>query len=85
MDAMAFSKPVVSTKKPSIAENLKEVALLVSPGNHKELAQAIVTLLNNEELAKEVGAKGRALVESSYRLQLSVQKTLDIYSEVASR
>ena len=85
MDALAFSKPVVSTKIPSIAESLNDAALLVSPGNHKELAEAIVTLLNNAELAKEIGAKGRALLEKRYRLQHSVQKVLDIYGEVMCR
>jgi glycosyltransferase involved in cell wall biosynthesis len=85
IDAMAYSKPVVSTKIPSITESLKGTALLVSPGNHKELAQAISTLLNDEGLASEMGERGRALVESTYQLQRSVQATLDLYSEVVGR
>jgi 1,4-alpha-glucan branching enzyme len=81
LDAMAFSKPVVSTILPCLKEYLSESALLVPPGDFKTLADAVISLLDDRKLAKELGARGRRLIETRFNWDVVVRKVLDVYAE----
>jgi glycosyltransferase involved in cell wall biosynthesis len=61
LEAKASGKPVVATKVggiPYVVTDKKE-GFLVNYGDHKELANAIITLLGDPELRNEMGANGR--------------------------
>jgi glycosyltransferase involved in cell wall biosynthesis len=85
LDAFAFSKPVVSTSTPCITEYLNDSVLLVPLGDVEALASAIELLLTNNKLAKELGEKGRRLVETRFIWDFVVEEILEVYHEVARK
>ena len=58
LEAMASGAPVIASSIPSISEVLGEAALLVDPTDGTSLARAIIRLLKDEELRKELASKG---------------------------
>lgn len=59
LEAMEAGVPVVSTTAGSIPEVAGEAALLVDPGNHDELARAIVAAVGDRDLAADLVRLGR--------------------------
>jgi len=82
LDALAFSKPIVSTSLPSLKEYLGTSALLVPPRDFEALAHAVTSLLDDEGLCRALGVKGHRLVETYFRWDVVVEKVLDVYHEV---
>jgi len=65
IEAFASGLPVVSTKVGGIPDLVgKETALLVETGNYHEMAEKILCLLANPDLAKTLIASGRRLSEN---------------------
>ena len=66
LEAMALSKAVVATNiagYASVVTNGRE-GLTVPPKKHKPLAQAINSLITDEDLRKELGERGRLTAEN---------------------
>jgi len=82
LDAFMFSKPVISTQIPCISDYLSETAILTPPGDYKSLAKAILQLLDEPNMAKEYGRKGRELIETSLRWDLVVDRIEAVYTDV---
>lgn len=82
-EAMAARKPIVSTKVGSVGEVVSdgETGILVPPSNPNALAQAILSLLRDRKMMKELGTAGRKRVENMFLLQDLVNKLLKLYSE----
>jgi len=60
LEAMASGKPIVATENPGYRELLgRQEALLVPPHDPAGFAEAVIELLHNPELRKEMGMKGR--------------------------
>ena len=61
----ACAKPVVATDIPEIGELIEDVGggIVVPPNDVQQLSEALVSLLENPELAGEMGKKGRTIVE----------------------
>lgn len=55
-------KPIISSNLNAIADVVGDNAILVEPGNPQAFADGILTLLNDEELAKKIGGRRRALL-----------------------
>ncbi len=84
LEAMACSKPVISTHIVGMANGIKEdnSGIIVKPRDSKALADAIVKILQDEEGARERGKNGRRLVEEKYTWK-NVRKSIeDVYSEI---
>jgi len=79
--AYAFGKPVVATAVGGIPEVLDHgrTGYLVSPRDPRGLAEAIVTLLQNQNLRKEMGRKALERAESELSWQSVARKTLGVY------
>lgn len=79
--AYAFGKPVVATTVGGIPEVLDhgQTGYLVSPRDPHGLAEAIVTLLQNQNLRKEMGRKALERAESELSWQGIARKTLSVY------
>ncbi len=82
LDALAFSKPIVSTLIPGIMDHLNGSTLLVPPGESKALACAVIRILSDEKLARELGTRGRHLIETRFSWDVIIEKVLDVYHEV---
>jgi len=80
MEAMGAGKAVIATSISGIPELVEHGVngLLVAPGNARELADAIRTLLGDAELRARLGAKGKEKVEREFRLERTVTELLAI-------
>jgi glycosyltransferase involved in cell wall biosynthesis len=68
LEAMARRIPNIASRLESISEIIKdkETGLLLEPGNHCQLSEYIISLLNNPEMAREIGLAGRKRLESHF-------------------
>lgn len=84
LEAMACEKPVIATEIVGAAEDVKKrnAGRIVKPKDEKALAEAIIEILEDKVLAKEMGRKGRKLLEEKYTWDKVAKKTLQIYKEV---
>jgi len=82
LEAMAAAKPVVGTNVGGTPEQLIDnvTGLLVPPRNSVYLAEAIIKILRDKKIAKEMGVFGRRRVEESFGLDLHVRKVEDVYN-----
>jgi len=82
LEAMAAGLPVVATRVGGLPEVVQHglTGFLVERGGSEELAGAVATLLNHEDMAQDFGKQGRRWVET----EVSVRKHVDTLSEVFS-
>ncbi len=85
LDAMAAGKPIVATRTGGIPEVVVEgeTGFLVPPRDHEAMAEAIVRLLQDEPLRRQMGNAGRARARSLFSTERMVQNTLQVYQRVA--
>jgi len=71
MEAMASGRAVVSTSISGIPELVEHGTngLLVKPGDARELANAMRTLLSDPQRAKEMGVRGQQKVRAEFTIQ----------------
>ncbi len=83
LEAQAASKPVITFNTGGVRETIlnQETGLLVEP-NNKELANAIMKLLKNNEMRNKMGKKGREFVSKNFSWEKSAKKLLETYKEV---
>ena len=86
LDAMAMKLPVVGTHAGGIPEAVvhEKTGLLVPPGHPRELAEAIVRLLNDPALRTRLGAAGLARVTEQFGVARMLHGTLDAYRRAAA-
>ena len=74
-------KPVVGSSVDGIKEVVvhEETGLLAPPQNSGELAKAIIRLLDNPGLLKELGKKGRNRVLEQFTAERHAKETLELY------
>ena len=86
IEGNACGKPVVGTKMGGIQYVIVdgETGLLVPPKDPNALADAIIKLLNNEDLAERMGENGRKLVEEKYTWKRVAEMTEEVYRGVIS-
>jgi glycosyltransferase involved in cell wall biosynthesis len=87
LDAMAMCLAVVGTTAGGIPEAVVpyETGLLVTPGDAKELAGAIITLLKDPAMRKVYGDAGRDRVAKHFGVDQLVDGTLAVYRRLTSR
>ena len=85
LEAMASGKPVVASNIPGYASVVSdgEDGILVPPQNYNELARALKTLLDDEKLCNQMGAKGRAK-SRNFSWELVAQRVMNYYIRVIS-
>jgi glycosyltransferase involved in cell wall biosynthesis len=81
LEAMRWGTPVVGTHAGGIPEVVQDgkTGLLVPPECPAELAQAIVSLLQNEGRRRELGDSARRRVESSFTVDLMAERAAALY------
>ena len=82
LEAMASGTPVIGTKVGGIPEIIDGCGLLVSPGNAKELANAINLVLNNQSVERRLSRLGKRRVEKVYDWNVVVRRIVALYREV---
>jgi glycosyltransferase involved in cell wall biosynthesis len=85
LEAMACSKPVVSTDLPTGVRSVnrhEKTGLVVPPGDPCALAGALNRLLSDPRLRVVLGEAARRRVENEFEAARMVSKTLEVYREV---
>jgi glycosyltransferase involved in cell wall biosynthesis len=84
IEAMASSRPVVASRAGGPVEIVAHgtSGLLVTPGDHRELAAAILKLINDPAWARGLGQAGRRRVEKHYALRDQVRRIEALYEEI---
>lgn len=81
LEAFAHSRPVIVTRVGGIPEIVDEkCGILISLGDIKSLTKAIVTLLNNKNLAEEMGKIGKNKVITQFSMRSYIEKVFHIYN-----
>jgi glycosyltransferase involved in cell wall biosynthesis len=82
--ACAFRKPVVATSVGAIPEVIDngKTGLLVPPRNEEALAKAIIKLLKDENLRKEMGENAYRKMREELSWDTIAEKTIEVYKEV---
>ena len=84
LEAMACGAVVIASSTPAVTEVVEDAACLVAPGEVNELAEAMITLLQDENERRRLSAAGlkRALQFSWNR---TAQLMLGVYREACER
>lgn len=84
LEYMAAARAVVATDvggaREAIAEN--ETGFLVSSGDDEALAARIVFLLRNRERAREMGERGRQIIEEKFSCEAQLRRTEKLYDQL---
>lgn len=86
-DAMAFRLPIVATRIGKIPEVIdhQKTGLLVPPQRPKSLANAILKVHENRELAARLGKNGYEDVHQKYSAESMALHAIDLYEELAAK
>ncbi len=84
--AMAAGLPCISTKRGALAEVVDDqrTALVVEP-NGKEFAAAMLRLITDGELRKELSEAGRHEVEQRFSAGRMVENTIRVYEDILKK
>jgi glycosyltransferase involved in cell wall biosynthesis/peptidoglycan/xylan/chitin deacetylase (PgdA/CDA1 family) len=87
LESMAAGVPVVATAVGGTPEIVDDgvTGLLVPPREPAALAQAILKLLEQPELARRLGGAGREKVQRSFNLRRMVTETERLYAQLLDR
>lgn len=85
MEYMQSAKPVVATRVGGLPDLVHDGVngLLVEPHNAIDLAEAIVTLLRDPALARQMGRRGREMQKSEFSIEATTRRVEDLYEELA--
>ena len=82
-EAMACELPVISSDVGKAKEFIGEdKGIILKDETIEELTEKIDYLLNNKELAKEMGKKARKMIVENYRWGKTIDETAELYRDV---
>jgi len=81
---MACRLPIIMTNFPHWKEMFNDCALFSNPEDPGDIAKNIQKLVNNPNLRKAMGKKGRALVEAEYNWEKESIKLIEMYKVMLS-
>ena len=87
VEAMACAKPVIASDSGGPREIVQDgvTGLLVRPGDAARFAQAILTLLGDEERRLRMGQAGAARVRELFSAERMVRQLEDVYQEMVGK
>ncbi len=86
VEAQASGVPVVATKVGGVIDIIEDGknGLLVPPADHKSMADAIMRIYEDTQLARELAENAYAKIKEKYTVELMVKNTLDVYRDALS-
>jgi len=82
--ASAYGLPIIATKVGGFPYQIRnrENGLLVNPDSSKAIAQAVLQLLNNQEMRGKLGKSARMYAEKCLSWEMIAEQHLKLYEEV---
>ncbi|MBI5310332.1 MAG: glycosyltransferase family 4 protein [Actinobacteria bacterium] len=86
LEALAAGVPVVATRVPGVADVIEDqvTGLLVEPRDPRQLADAILAMLDDPEQARRMAATGRDVVAERHLPESSAAAVEAIYAELGA-
>jgi lipopolysaccharide heptosyltransferase II len=83
---MASGVPVVATRVGGVVDIIEDGldGFLVPPADAKSMAEAIMRIFNDTQLAKSMAQAAYEKVKAKYNVELMVKNTLDVYRQALS-
>ena len=83
LEAMAAGRPVVAVRVGGVPELVEDGAngLLVEPGDHQAMAEAVLRLLASPETAEAMGQEGRRRAEQRHGCPATARRLSELYWE----
>ena len=83
LEAGLAGLPIISTSVGGIPEIIKDMqnGILIHPQNPKEIAEAILYMLDHPEKSKEFGQEIQKTVSNFFSLSKMLSETIDLYSK----
>ncbi len=84
LEASACGKVVIGGRSGGVAEAVTDgmSGVLVDPLDEQFLAQTIITLLTDTDLAAQLGSQGRAITESNYDAEIQSQNLDQLLAQI---
>jgi len=84
VEAMAAGKPVVASNVGGISDTIEhgKWGILVEPKNPKEIAEAVLQLIEDENMRKRMGESGRKVVKEKYSSNVISGEYLKVYKSL---
>jgi glycosyltransferase involved in cell wall biosynthesis len=84
LEAMAAARPVVASRVSAIPEIVVdgETGILVPPSDPESLAEAVIRLLDDADLAERLGRQGRARLTRVFSVDAMTAGTEAVYDEL---
>ena len=83
VEAMACGLPVIITKGVGISKEVEKAgAGIVIEKDEKQLTEAILKILKNPQMGKEMGQRGKKLVEIEFSSEKVAEKWIEEYNEI---
>jgi len=84
LKAAACGKPIIATRTGGVPQGVvhERTGLVVEPGDVDGLAGAILTLIDNRDLAVRMGSSGRAYVTEHFSTRHIAHRIQTLYDEV---
>jgi len=86
VEAMASGVPVIATKVGGVVDIIEDGkdGILVPPADAKSIADAVMRIFNDPQLAGSLAEAAYAKVKEKYNVELMVKNTLDVYRQALS-
>ena len=83
-EALALGKPVVASRIGGLTDIVahEDTGLLISPGQPRELADAVCRMLDQPEAAREMAARGRRAVQARFSEETVLPRYRDLYRQL---
>jgi glycosyltransferase involved in cell wall biosynthesis len=87
LEAMAMEKPVVASRVGGIPDLVDHNVngILVAPGSISELKSGLLKILRNPTLAREMGKRGRKMINAEFSADTMTQSIERLYHELLKK
>lgn len=81
LEAMAAGMAIITTKDTGCAEVVGDSAILVEPRDSLPIKEALIELMNNPDLCKELGSSARRRLEDNFSWNSIALKYINLYEK----
>ena len=87
VEAMALGKAVIASNQGGPVEIVEpnQTGLLIEPGNHQALSEAMIDLLKNENKRTAMGIAGRKRAENHFSISQMMKHFETLYDQIVSQ